>query len=85
MGGGDVMFSHESKNVTGVNPGGLWGFSGCNPEEPRVSLVAAMVVGWAWGILGAVWQPLGKLASLLWVGAWGPLQGPQEVVSITHQ
>ena len=66
------MFSHESKNVIGVNPGGLWGFSGCNPEEPRVSLVATLVVGWVWDILGAVWQPLGKLASLLWAG-WGKI------------
>ena len=82
---GDVTFSHESKNVIGVNPGGLWGFSGHSPEEPRVSLLATLVVGWAWGILGAVWQPLGKPASSLWVGAWGQLQGPKEVVRLTHQ
>ena len=65
---GDVMFSHESKNVIGVNPGGLWGFFSCNPGGGvglgylRCCLAASGQAGLpslGWG-LGATARPQGS-------------------------
>lgn len=80
--GGDIMSSHESKNVSESILGRPGVSQGAGLGDPEFLGLQS----WgAWGFLGALWQLLGKLASFLLAGGWGPLQGPQEVMRVTYQ